>query len=106
MGGGAGGVPILGERGASGAALGVGGAMDAELASREPGIAGLGEHVEEAAILGRLHGAEGTRHERNSRKCSAYVLIRNPTLQGASRQRCRRAAEREQRLESAQLGEA
>jgi hypothetical protein len=64
VGGGEGGFPVLGKGGVPGAALGEGGAVEAELAGGEAGIARLGERVEEAAVLMRLGAGEGAWHRR------------------------------------------
>ena len=56
------GVPFGGEGGVAGAALGEGGAVDADLSRGEPGVTGAGEDGEESAVLALLSGGEGARH--------------------------------------------
>jgi hypothetical protein len=60
LGGLEGGFPEGGEGGVPGAALGEGGAVEAEFAGGETGVAGAGEGFEEAAILGALCAGEGS----------------------------------------------
>jgi hypothetical protein len=103
-----GGVPLLGEGGMAGAALGEGGAVAADRARGEPGIAGAGERGEEARILERLRAGEGSRHPHgllvHVMFSDGILLVKSSRPAAASPP----PAPREQRRESAQYsaGEA
>ncbi len=56
------GVPVGGKGGMLGAALGEGGAVEAEFARGEPDVAGLAQSGEEAVVLVLLGAGERARH--------------------------------------------
>ena len=89
VGGGEGDLPFGGEGGVSGAALGVGGAVDAEAARGQAGVAGLRERLQEAGVLQRLAAGEGAGRGvvRHAEFSAEQILFYNPVLPPSLRPR-------------------